>query len=323
MCILMRIMHEVLGMKSIDLRKLTHAVAVADTLSYTRASENLHLTQSALTRSIQALEAELGIQLFDRGKSGVRTTIDGEKVLAKARFLLLQARTLEREVNLLKLAESDEIAFGIGPAMPCLFLPELLATLCDKHPGLRIDVAIESGHRLLEMLREEEIEFFVADTNQLTRLERGLFSTEPLIEIGAGFFAHCNHPLMLKGSVSLEDLVEYPLVSPQYRKEFDLHQSLWGAHQNVKQIHCNDLNALRLMALRANAIIIGIPQMVREEISSGLFCKLPVVGLGSEPVCKVEQVYLAGRTPSMAAARISAEIHRLLIPKRDVASVSS
>src|SRR5690554_6103639 len=79
-------------MKSIDLRKLNHALAIAEAASYARASERLHLTQSALTRSIQALESELGLQLFDRGKSGVRPTVDGEKILDRARYLLLQAR---------------------------------------------------------------------------------------------------------------------------------------------------------------------------------------------------------------------------------------
>lgn len=307
-------------MKSIDLRKLTHAVAVADTASYARASERLHLTQSALTRSIQALEMELGIQLFDRGKSGVRTTSDGEKILAKARYLLLQARTLEREVNLLKLAESGEIAFGVGPAMPCLFLPDLLTTLCSQHPDLRIEVAVESGYRMQEMLREELIEFFVADTNQLTGLDGHLFSTEALVDIPAGFFVRSGHPLRERNSVKMTDLRQYPLISPRHRSDFRLQNRLTDDSSEVseplKQILCNDLSSLRQMVQQTDAILIGIPHMVGEELASGLVCKLPLQGVKAEPVCGVTLVSLAGRTPSMAATRICTEIRRLVLSSK-------
>ena len=96
-----------------DLRKLQNAVVLAETGSFVRASDQLHLTQSALTRSVQALEAELGLRLFDRTKQGVRPTPDGEEVLARARLLLLQARTLQREVALIRHAELGAVAFGV------------------------------------------------------------------------------------------------------------------------------------------------------------------------------------------------------------------
>ena len=113
------------------------------------------------------------------------------------------------------------------------------------------------------------------------------------------------------------DLEAYPLVSPQYRKEFGVQNALTGAGESVKQILCNDLNALRQMALQSDAILIGIPHMVRDELASGLIRQLPVRGIGREPVCNVALVSLPARTPSMAAKRITAEIRRLVIPAQD------
>ncbi len=304
-------------MKSIDLRKLNHALVIAEAASYARASERLHLTQSALTRSIQALESELGLQLFDRGKSGVRPTVDGEKILDRARYLLLQARAFEREVDLLKQGEHGEIAFGVGPAMPCLFLPELLTEMCSQHPDLRIDVAIESGHRLLDMLREEAIEFFAADIHQLGELDANLYAIEPLVDIPADFYVRSGHPLAASSVVTGADMNSYPLISAQHRKPLwwektDDSTDKKRNNQASKQLLCNDINTLRCIIRNTDAILIGIPQMVGEELAAGLVRPLAVHWPDPRPVCALALVSLAGRTASIAGAMVSAAIRGLL-----------
>lgn len=304
-------------MKSVDLRKLNNAVAIAETASYARASERLHLTQSALTRSIQTLESELGLQLFDRGKSGVRPTVDGQKVLDRARYLLLQARAFEREIKLLKQGESGEIAFGVGPAMPCLFLPELLTELCNQHPDLKIDVAIESAHRLLDMLREEAIEFFAADIHQLGELDGSLYAVERLVDIPAGFYVRSGHPLAARSVVKGADMNSYPLISAQHRKPLWWENTDGSTHkkrsnQASKQLLCNDINTLRGIIRNTDAILIGIPQMVGEELAAGLVHPLAVRWPDPRPVCALALVSLAGRTASIAGAAVTTAIRRLL-----------
>ena len=287
-------------MKSLDLRKLTHALMLADTGSYARASEKLHLTQSALTRSIQALEAELGLAMFDRGKAGVRPTRDGEIVLARARHLVRDAHSLEREIDLIRQAESGEIAFGVGPAMPSLFLPGLMTALCRDHPGLDVEVYIESGHRLLEMLLEENLEFFVADINHLDNLNPAHVTTETLVEFPAGFYARAGHPLRGRATLSADQLAHFPVVSAQYRQgEATAHRKRDGAPvENSPQMLCNDLNTLRQMVLHSDAVLIGIPPMVKDELAAGLIQALPVGEHSGNPLCGVGLVSLAGRTPS-------------------------
>ena len=64
-----------------DLRKLRHAVFVADWGNFTTAAARLHLSQPALSRSIQTLEDELGLKLFERVAAGVVTTVAGASVI--------------------------------------------------------------------------------------------------------------------------------------------------------------------------------------------------------------------------------------------------
>ena len=78
-----------------NLRRLNHVVALADTLHFARAAEAAHLSQPAFSRSIQAIESELGIRLFDRDVGDVRATPAGEFVIERARKLLFEARCLQ------------------------------------------------------------------------------------------------------------------------------------------------------------------------------------------------------------------------------------
>ena len=80
-----------------DLKRWAHAVA--ERRSFARAAEQIHLSQPALTRSIQAAEAELGLRLFDRGRQEVVPTPAGEFVVARARQLVFNSRCLERDVE--------------------------------------------------------------------------------------------------------------------------------------------------------------------------------------------------------------------------------
>ena len=85
-----------------NLRQLDHLVALADTGSFTRAAARLHLTQSALSRSVQALEDELGAPLVDRiGKRSELTPL-GQAVLARARRIGLEAAEIRRSAEVLR-----------------------------------------------------------------------------------------------------------------------------------------------------------------------------------------------------------------------------
>ena len=84
---------------ALTLAKLEHALVLQRRGSFSRAAEELNLTQPTLSRSIASLEALWGIQIFERGRAGVRPTPIGSEMLAQAEQLISLARTLDSNMH--------------------------------------------------------------------------------------------------------------------------------------------------------------------------------------------------------------------------------
>jgi DNA-binding transcriptional LysR family regulator len=302
-------------MKVPDLRKLRHAVVLAEVGSYARASAQLHLSQSALSRSIQALEQELGLMLFDRSRraaGGVRPTRAGAEILARATALLTQAASLQREIDLRQRAHGGHIAFGVGPAMPSLFLPRLMVQLSRDHPSLSVDVTVESPHRLLELLLSQTIEFFVADSRSLGDIEVGRFEVTELVQIAPAFFARRDHPLQGE-RINPAELGRYPLISPQHRQR-EGRRAAEPERTAVSRIHCNDLETLRQLVLETDAVLLGLKPMVKDELLTGAIRQLRVTDARHNEPSRIALIALAEQARSPAATAIGDKVRQLLAP---------
>src|SRR3982074_1764810 len=102
-------------MHEVNSRRLTHLIALAEEGSFARAAQRVHLSQPALSRSIQTLEEEIGLRLFDRAARGVAITSAGKLILWRARRVLFETRCLARDVELLKTHEFGQLRAGLGP----------------------------------------------------------------------------------------------------------------------------------------------------------------------------------------------------------------
>lgn len=175
-----------------DIKRLTHIVALADKRNFARAAERSNLTQPALTRSIQAAEAELGLRLFDRGGTEVTPTPAGEFVLERARRLVFDSRCLSRDMELYPDRRLGDTAFGVGPFPAATLLAPLLVGLRESFPGINLRVEVGNWDLLARRLRDEDIEFFIADTRDLPHdpslLVRAL-RREP-----GSFYVRAGHP---------------------------------------------------------------------------------------------------------------------------------
>ena len=81
----------------IEIRHLRSLIAIADTRKIATAAERVHLTQSALSHQIRAVEAHYGVTLFERSREGVRFTRAGDRLLAAARDIMARIAESERE----------------------------------------------------------------------------------------------------------------------------------------------------------------------------------------------------------------------------------
>lgn len=280
-----------------DLRKLRHALVLAEEGNFARAARRLNLTQPALTRSIQSLEASLSLPLFDRLASGVRPTVDGDRVLEHARAMLRLEASLRREAELLARGETGRVAFGIGPMLTPI-LGDVLAEVLGNGARLEVRVEIEPVHSLAELLLDNRIDFFVADIFH-ARSVAGLEVSE-LHAIAAGCFVRANHPLMRRAVIKDDDLRAYPLASTALGAN---SEALPG--ESGRAITCEDCATLKQVALATDAVVLGMSLSMQPELDEGRIVTLPT-GLVPDGRSHVGVVQRAGRTRTAAAQRIIA-----------------
>lgn len=179
---------------SIDLKRLQHMVLLAEELNFSRAAERACLSQTAFSRSIQALEEEFGMRLFDRGTRSVKPTTTGAHVIARAKELLARARDLAQEVNYLSHGEGGTLRFGASLFAVDSVLPGVLPQLQQNRPGLRLHVEVSQWEILLEHLEKEQIEFFIAYPGKLAQDAR--FVVQALAPQPASIYCRPGHPLL-------------------------------------------------------------------------------------------------------------------------------
>jgi DNA-binding transcriptional LysR family regulator len=288
-----------------DLKRWTHIVAVADRRSFIRAAEQVHLSQPALTRSIQAAEAELGLLLFDRGTQEVVPTPAGEFIVARARRLVFDNRCLERDIALYRSLELGDTAFGVGPFPAATFLAPLLASMRREFPAINLRVEISNWQLLLVRLREEDIEFFVADTRDLPT--DSSLDLRPLRREPGGFYVRADHPLARRKRVTLPQLWAHGVLSvrvPQgVRSVMADLLGLPSADELSLAVECDHVDLLKNIALGCDSVLAAPNAAVAQEVEDRRLHALDVIGL-PPMASEMGVVTLNGRTPSPMAKLI-------------------
>lgn len=195
----------------LDLHKLHHFVVLAHTGSFIKAAEALHLSQPALSRSIQALERQYRVTLFDRSRTGAVLTPVGKQLLARAEDLLFNATALEQALEGAAAGVNGLVRFGIGPSAADLIVPRLLEVVLAKYPDIRVNVVIGSVASMMRQLLDTEIDFFIGLRTPHISERVGV---EPLWVSGPAFLVRPEHPLLATTPVPLEALRSYPRIGP-------------------------------------------------------------------------------------------------------------
>lgn len=128
-----------------ELRHLEYFVAVAEELSFTRASRRLHVVQSGVSSAIQGLERELGAQLFDRDRHRVALTDAGQALLPEARATLAAAQAAREAVGEARGGLRGTITLGTMLSTGPLDLPELLGRFHASHPDVAVRLRLASA----------------------------------------------------------------------------------------------------------------------------------------------------------------------------------
>lgn len=146
-----------------ELRQLTHFVAVAEERNFTRASERLHIVQSAVSASVRSLERELGVELFERTTQQVKLAAAGEVFLPEARRTLAAATAARDAAEAVRGGLRGILRIGTMQALRIIDLPQLLADFHREYPlvELRIRHAGGGSAQLGDQVRQGELDLAV------------------------------------------------------------------------------------------------------------------------------------------------------------------
>ena len=207
-----------------DWDKLRIFHAVADACSLTHAGEVLHLSQSAVSRQIRALEDSLNTTLFRRHARGLLLTEQGELLFEATRTM-----TKRLDATAARIRDSEDDVFGelrvtTSTGFGTLWLAPRLPRLFDRYPKLKIDLMLEE--RLLDLaMREADVAIRMKEPSQADLIRRRLMQTQIRFYATRSYLEKAGTP------TSLEDLSEHRLVtqsphSPQVRAGSEFVQPL-------------------------------------------------------------------------------------------------
>ncbi len=192
-----------------DMVLLRSFVAVADAGTITKAAEELHVSQSALSRRLQQLEAELGADLLVRGRQGIELTAVGRHSLIEGRSIVAAYERLQRNVIEHLGLERGEVRIGAGATMATFVLPRAIATFQTRYPGVRFYVREAGSRDIASHVATGELDLGLVT---LAQPPKDLDLT-PVLHDDIVLAARSDHPITQLGVVRPADLARQPFVA--------------------------------------------------------------------------------------------------------------
>jgi DNA-binding transcriptional LysR family regulator len=259
--------------------QLRHLIVLASHGSFSQSASKLHLTQPALSRSIKALEDELGQPLFDRiGRKNELTTF-GRHIVQRARILVDEANELRQTSLHLQKGEMGQFRVGMGSGPGAMLMTPLLLLMATEHPQAHIDISRSSTTLLVQALRDRKLDALILDIRSLQ--PSADLKVEALQEMAGAFMCRPGHPLAKKRSVPFAMLRDYPLASTPLSDEVArILMERFGPSAHPEQLvnlRCEEISSLLDVARTSDAVVLAIrasaPDLVELPVSPALDIK--------------------------------------------------
>jgi DNA-binding transcriptional LysR family regulator len=188
--------------------RLRHAVSVAEHASFRRAASTLRISQPALTKSIQNLEAALGVKLFERRRDGVVPTEFGKLVVAYAHDAVKLESEFRRRIDLLAGLETGSLNVALGPLPSAMSAYPAAGALLSKHPNLRISFQATAWRDVTQAVLDKKVDLGIAELSGAEADDS--LETELVGQHRAHFCCRAAHPILRNRAIKLKDLLDYP-----------------------------------------------------------------------------------------------------------------
>ena len=272
-----------------DVHKARYLIALAEHGSFSRAAEAVGLTQPAFSRSIQALEHELGVRLVDRRGRRLQLTPAGALTVERGRRILKEISEAHRALERLLQGETGRVRLGAAHMPSARLLARFLREMAACRPEVHVTVELRSTTELVELLRTERIDVLVGDARSVPPSDEIL--VERVQTWRAAFMVRAGHPILSGGEITLERLAHWPIATPHVSPEgvraaLDL-LGLGAVPPNAVTLSANDLNLLVDVACGSDTVIVTNPDGLADHVAARSLVELDVPrasGLGGTTV---------------------------------------
>lgn len=286
----------------ISLGKLRQLLVVAETGSFSKAAELLHISQPGLSRAIAAIEARYGFAIFNRVGRGVIPTSAGAQVIEQARPLLAAMQVFDGNLRLIGDGRTGRLSLGLAPLLASEILARFATAYFAGSVPVQLNVLVRPGNVLLEALKRDEIELFFFPDAQIGPAAdvdtMPIGAIEPICVVRAG------HPLTERDNLTLRDLGEFPWAS-------SIEPPALRGLINPAQFVCDNYHILRETIVQTDLTCICSRAFVARELEAGELCEIDVPGLLPGPTT-ISLAQLRGRILSPLATAALDRIRQLL-----------
>lgn len=247
-----------------DLRKLEIFTRVARLNSFSRAAEDLHMAQPAVSIAVRKLEESLGVTLLDRSGRQVKLTAEGDAVLARADVILRETEELLRTSDAMGQLLTGELNIACPSMLATYYLPDVLAEFLMDHEGLKAAVTQAGTTRVEQMLLDDQVEIGV--TSGSVRADE--LELLPLVQEEMVLCVAQSHPWAKKKQVGIEALADVPMAIYEsgyfIRAKFNQLCQQAGIEPSFR-VQTNFLPLIIRMVRQGLGVTVGLKMMVEQE----------------------------------------------------------
>lgn len=273
---------------------------VAKRLSFTKAAEELYISQPAVTKHIHELEQQLGMALFERIGNRIKLTRAGQLVMHHAEIIFTDYRNLEYEINQLKHTQGGLLAIGASTTIAQYLIPPLLAKFNQRYPDVKTSLTNGNTEQIEQALFEKSILLGIIEGSSKNPLLKYVeFARDEIVLIGNPKHVYGNGeplspgelrsiPLLMRehGSGTLEVITDE--LKRLKLKITDLNVAMYmGSTESIKS-YLHHSSCAAFISLQA----------VQRELEAGEFVVLPIKNF--RVIRKLHFTYLQGLQDKLA-----------------------
>jgi DNA-binding transcriptional LysR family regulator len=234
--------------------KLKVFCTVAETRSFSKTSEIIHLTQPAVSLQIQALEEMYETKLFDRSSSKVTLTPAGEVLYKYAKDILALYTSAEKVIGEMTGLVKGSITIGAGSTIGNYLLPSIISDFRKTHPKIKVHLFVANMQRVIELLNSGNINIGLVEGD----VKRQKMVVEKLLSDELLLIVPTHHPWAKRKEVSVAELIDEPFI---------LREAGSGTRQTIEKFLTR--HGITLQSMKVS-MVLGSTQAIKEAVENGL-----------------------------------------------------